>query len=235
MKRCSICGIEKQPDEFYRRKSSKDGLDYRCKACTLAQNAHYAAEHVEQIRRYKTQWAREHPLDAEQKARKAETWQVYYQENHERLLLLAQSEKYKPYRQSYRQRDYVKARANAHFRLTRKTDDFRLRRREKRRGSISERLIKQRRRAVVEANGGSCTLVQWRDLLVLASGKCLACGNEKPLTCDHIIPVALGGSGNLDNLQPLCLSCNSSKQTKIVDYRPDWMREWVQSRGGYHF
>lgn len=32
-----------------------------------------------------------------------------------------------------------------------------------------------------------------------------------PLTIDHILPKSLGGSDDLDNLQPMCAECNFSK------------------------
>lgn len=40
---------------------------------------------------------------------------------------------------------------------------------------------------------------------------CLRCGSTEHICLDHIIPVVAGGSNDLDNLQPLCRSCNSSK------------------------
>ena len=51
--------------------------------------------------------------------------------------------------------------------------------------------------------------------------KCLnpSCKTGKPLTIDHIVPIHLGGENKLSNLQTLCKSCNSSKGTKIIDYR----------------
>ena len=49
--------------------------------------------------------------------------------------------------------------------------------------------------------------------------KCLKCGSEECISLDHIIPVKKGGKNELDNLQPLCKSCNSSKGHKIIDYR----------------
>lgn len=41
--------------------------------------------------------------------------------------------------------------------------------------------------------------------------KCQCCGSTEHLTIDHIIPLARGGSNDLDNLQILCRSCNSRK------------------------
>jgi len=32
-----------------------------------------------------------------------------------------------------------------------------------------------------------------------------------PITVDHILPKSLGGSDDLENLQPMCLGCNSNK------------------------
>lgn len=40
---------------------------------------------------------------------------------------------------------------------------------------------------------------------------CINCGATKNLSVDHIVPISKGGSDDLDNLQMLCRSCNSSK------------------------
>ena len=49
---------------------------------------------------------------------------------------------------------------------------------------------------------------------VLANGECIFCGSTDKLTVDHIKPRKLGGTNELDNLQCLCLSCNSSKKAE---------------------
>ena len=48
---------------------------------------------------------------------------------------------------------------------------------------------------------------------------CLCCGDGNNISLDHIIPVYKGGLNEINNLQPLCKSCNSRKGTKIIDYR----------------
>ena len=41
--------------------------------------------------------------------------------------------------------------------------------------------------------------------------KCVYCSGTENLTVDHIKPVSRGGSDEINNLQILCKSCNSSK------------------------
>ena len=76
-----------------------------------------------------------------------------------------------------------------------------------------------RRRARREANGGSYTVREWKAVCLLYDHRCLCCGERKPLTVDHVIPLALGGMNTIDNIQPLCLDCNLRKHARTVDYR----------------
>ena len=48
---------------------------------------------------------------------------------------------------------------------------------------------------------------------------CLNCGSIDNIAIDHIVSVKNGGSNSIDNLQPLCRACNSSKGSKNIDYR----------------
>lgn len=54
--------------------------------------------------------------------------------------------------------------------------------------------------------------VLWRD-----GFRCVRCGSEDNPTADHIYPRSKGGYTELDNLQTLCGSCNSSKGDKVYD------------------
>jgi hypothetical protein len=47
---------------------------------------------------------------------------------------------------------------------------------------------------------------------------CQYCGERgKKLECDHVIPVAKGGSHDEDNLVTSCFKCNRSKRDKLID------------------
>jgi 5-methylcytosine-specific restriction endonuclease McrA len=78
---------------------------------------------------------------------------------------------------------------------------------------LKVRLAKHHRRTL-----GKVTRKMWNDLKEQYGHKCPACGEAKPLTLDHIVPVFLGGTNDMSNLQPLCQSCNSRKGTRIMRY-----------------
>lgn len=67
--------------------------------------------------------------------------------------------------------------------------------------------------------GGFYTLSEWKYLCKKYDYRCLRCHKRRKLTADHVIPVSMGGSSNISNIQPLCQPCNSKKGTKTTDYR----------------
>lgn len=72
----------------------------------------------------------------------------------------------------------------------------------------------------VRANGGWFTKEEWNALLAKYNYRCVRCGSKRHIAADHVIPVALGGSSNIDNIQPLCRKCNSIKGARSsADYR----------------
>jgi 5-methylcytosine-specific restriction endonuclease McrA len=50
---------------------------------------------------------------------------------------------------------------------------------------------------------------------VLSAGMCVMCGSTDKLSVDHIYPVILGGSHKRENLQCMCLPCNSRKGARV--------------------
>ena len=68
---------------------------------------------------------------------------------------------------------------------------------------------------------GSHTFGEWENLKAQYNWTCPCCGGKEPdikLTLDHVIPLSKGGSNNIENIQPLCKSCNCKKLTKIIKY-----------------
>lgn len=60
----------------------------------------------------------------------------------------------------------------------------------------------------------------WKAQRAAWGNRCLCCDTTADLTTDHIVPLSLGGTNTLDNLQLLCRACNTRKGQKTTDYRP---------------
>lgn len=80
-----------------------------------------------------------------------------------------------------------------------------------------------KRRAIINGLREHYTKEEWIALKEKYNNKCLACNKTEKeilLTPDHIIPLIKGGKNTIDNIQPLCISCNRKKNDKqIIDYR----------------
>lgn len=73
-----------------------------------------------------------------------------------------------------------------------------------------------KRRAMLKGNGGSHTAEQWAEKLEAFDNRCAYCATQGKMTKDHILAVANGGTDDIDNLVPACLSCNSRKGKRNV-------------------
>lgn len=74
-------------------------------------------------------------------------------------------------------------------------------------GAVARR--RAQRLAAARARG-THTEEEWLALVESFAGACARCG-DRPVTKDHIVAISRGGSDSIDNLQPLCRSCNSLK------------------------
>lgn len=78
-------------------------------------------------------------------------------------------------------------------------------------GKRSARLRSARR-------AGTHTDEQWTRLVQAVDWMCVRCGARGDLTKDHVIPLYQGGSDRIENLQPLCGTCNCAKGPERQDY-----------------
>jgi hypothetical protein len=85
-----------------------------------------------------------------------------------------------------------------------------------------------RRRAHKKKVMGDFTAEQFKALCNHFKNHCLKCGRPRKMTPDHVIPLAWADRpefkevalNDIDNIQPLCRSCNTSKGARsAVDYR----------------
>lgn len=77
---------------------------------------------------------------------------------------------------------------------------------------------------------------EWSALIKVCGDACVRCGihaaelNGGVLCKDHITPIYQGGSDGIENIQPMCRECNSSKGPDCTDHRPNDWRERLAKR-----
>lgn len=201
-KTCSKCNKEMSINCFPKSSTGKYGVHSWCKNCHREYGYSHKKERSEASKRYREnhpEKAREYVKRAyeNKKSEKLEYAKQYRTKNKE--VVLTRTKKWiasniKKYKEA--QRSWV----NNH----------------------KDKLVqyKQNRRFRIMGNGGKYSTDEWISLCKKFGNKCICCGKSNViLTVDHIIPLVKGGMNTIDNLQPLCKSCNSKKGTKIIDFR----------------
>lgn len=234
-KQCSRCHQWRPRTEYRSAKKTRDGLYAWCNPCSLEYRREWAkanperqraakqreySRHADKYREYRQQYYRENKERVDEHNRRAyhenrearrEYSRQYYAKNRDRLGRINR-QYYAAHRvelTAWHREHYRQNKEAYHQRATR----WRVANR------LACRLIWHRRRARERNAEGSHTVREWYALLEWFGSKCLACGSHESLTIDHVIPLSCGGSNRIDNLQPLCHSCNSAKSASTVDYR----------------
>lgn len=212
---CSSCREWHPLSEFTKLHTSSDGHGYQCRACRRARRrAEYERNRDKYIARARKNEFAFRERDPEgYRALKRDVARRHYHKDAVRSRKLD-----KEYRA--RNRDAVNAYARAQYRKNPEPQKVASRKR--------ARFAAHKRRARIHANGGELTAAQWRGVCARYDHKCLCCGVRKPLTIDHVLPLSMGGSNDVSNIQPLCLECNLQKGTRYIDYRRDdltWYRQ----------
>lgn len=228
-KPCPRCSIRKQMEEFpLNRRNAKTGRASYCKSCQNEYSrGHYSQNKAKYAKRqrswrsanrqrlaeYSTRWRQANREQVLAKARSREAkrraaglivvpptdarrkiWRAYYQ-RHKEVLAFKRAQ----HREKVNSRNTAWRRANPE----------------------KWAAISAAQRAKRKSTHESFTAGEWKDLKERYGNRCLCCGSTGPLTADHVIPLSKGGRGTIDNIQPLCKSCNSTKHTKCIDYRAD--------------
>lgn len=215
-KKCKICGIEKSLSNFYFR---KDNQTYRneCIPCHNQRNAKWRNKNLEKQREYHKKYYQEkaeylrHKVslrrlqNPEKVALEKQNW---YFRNKERLNKLGRE---------WRQKNIERAKETAKTWALSNTEKTRAYKAKWRKNHPEQVAIARHNRRAKDR--GSYTKEEWKNLCEFYDNKCLRCGEKKKLTADHIVPLSCGGSNTIDNIQPLCGYCNTSKGTKTIDYR----------------
>lgn len=84
-----------------------------------------------------------------------------------------------------------------------------------------KRFRNMRYKAKKRSAEGSHTYEEWLLLKRKYKNICLCCKKSEPeikLTEDHIIPLSMGGTDKIANIQPLCQACNTRKHATALTY-----------------
>lgn len=216
-KQCNKCMRWKPFSEFHA--NGKWGYRPECKECYRKiskerykanpesfkeRNRRYVDAHPEKVSARKRRWAL---ANIEKVRQQGLSW---IKNNIEK-----ERERLRKYRESHR--ELLREKARLRTRNPEKEKQYYLKRAP---GKSQE--YKQNRRARVKGNGGSFTAQEWRELKKFYKYTCLRCKRQEPeikLTPDHVLPLKLGGSSSIKNIQPLCESCNKKKNARYMDYR----------------
>lgn len=214
MKRCCGCGIVKPYSEFYGNKGRPDGLQSRCKDCAKLDRKKWYRSNLDRALSYAASYRDAHRAAMNESARnyarqhreeKRASWAAYSAQHRQELRDKGRErynrdrERMQGYSRAWKEshKDEAKAYAKAYW------------------AAHPER----RRQKLAAKNGGTFTLDEWVALCKKYDDRCLCCWEKKPLTVDHVVPLADGGRNDIQNIQPLCHNCNCRKSKKTIDYR----------------
>ena len=184
---------------------TEETMAFKSKEAEKAYHRKWEKENKEAQSVKKEKWYREH----KEKVRKYGI--VYRKENSQRIRAdKAKWQKKNPEKCNARTREWEQRNPD---KVKAKETNWRKNNPDKAKAKMHRRLAK------IHGNGGSFTGEEWKALCNKYNHRCLDCGKRKKLEADHIIPVSKGGTSNIDNIQPLCRTCNAHMGTKTTDFR----------------
>lgn len=210
---CSKCGELKSAEMFVKDPQKKDGLYSSCKEC-------YKKYYKKTVEKYKP--TRE-KYKVENRDKILAQKHKKYDENRETLL-----EKLKEYHRTHKESENKYREKNKLY-LLQKAKEWAIKNKDRVNARMRKWRAENKDKVSVQKNNrrsrekrGRITNEEWAQVLEKYGNKCLCCGksnSEARITMDHVLPLDKGGLNVIENVQPLCKSCNSKKHTKHIDYR----------------
>jgi 5-methylcytosine-specific restriction endonuclease McrA len=192
---CSDCGQTKCLGFFHKFILSRDGYRSKCKVCRKGE---WTSEEV-LARRRELYWENIEKSRTQRRVRYHNKPEIY--RGHRRSSYKRNLETERIYQAQYNQSERGKQRSRQF------------------RQQHPEITINRRNR---QREAGEFTTQEWIELKTFYNYRCLCCGRQESdikLTVDHVIPLVKGGANTIENIQPLCITCNKKKGTKTTDYR----------------
>jgi 5-methylcytosine-specific restriction endonuclease McrA len=192
---CTKCGesLLASTENFYKSNKGRLGLQPKCIPCEKK----YIEENKDQIAFRNKQYYQKNKDDINAYKK---SW---YEEN--------KDTKIKEYKE--KNKEYIKCKKKEY--LMKNKDSIRKYRQKYR--QLNPELStkdKQVRKAKQKQLDSDFTVKQWKRCKKHFDNKCAYCGEEGNMTQDHFIPLSKGGEYTINNIIPVCRSCNSSKHNK---------------------
>lgn len=224
---CTACNIEypATTEHFYTDKSVKsDGLASKCKLCRTKQLSSYRETNRDDINK-RAREAYTANID-KQLARRKE----YREQNREKLRARGlkyydnNKERFAQTGKLYRDLNPDKVRDRHQVYYSKNSSSLKTSGKiwsQSERGKLSKNLSSQRRRNARKSVPTNFTANDWELCIDNFNGECAYCGKAKKLTYEHFVPLSKGGEFTINNIIPVCDSCNKSKNNRnFFDWYP---------------
>ena len=197
LKTCYRCKQSLDISYFHSDVSRVDGLNPKCKLCTLETSKDYYMRHAAQVVKRSIEWARKNKAKKNASTRR---WRAANPEAARQAVarwVQENPEKDKASRRNWLRNhpEWVAAR----------------------------QAIARARRKGAQQTEHPLTATEWLYIKAAYNHRCVYCDRKlQRLTQDHIIPVSKGGRHTIENVVPACASCNSRKGVKepLVPVQP---------------
>lgn len=220
---CTKCQKELPLSNFSNDSSSKDGLMSRCKICVREVKRAYYESNRESIKKKTNEYYHQNKDKIAVRTKASREKNKIERSLYDKKRYAIMGEKIRERRRQYykdnRSIEIVKNRKNYLKNKERYYEKFKIWL------SVNTERTKALKRAYrvrKYSAEGSHTTQQWIELVEKYNYCCLKCKKQFPiekLTQDHVVPLSKGGSNYIENIQPLCRSCNTGKLDRIIDYR----------------